>query len=463
MPFALLASGLVAVAPLRAAPGPALPTASDAAASRPVPDYDGRPGKPEPDAAWLGVPRIVLAPLYLVSEFVIRRPLAFVMNAGEHEVLGTQPIDDERGVSPTGRLDLGFRPSLGLYAFYDSVWRGRDELRLHATTWGPDWFSVAAVERVRLSDSQWIGVRGELTHRDDWVFHGLGPESRQADLGRYTATFVEGRLQHETRTADRLAELRTRVGVRSTRFDPAGACCGDFALSERVAQNRYPLPPSISDGYTVLVSRLDLALDGRGERLPPNLPFGSDFSPPPATGAGLRAGGELATSLDARPVFANGPDRRLQWIRYGASSSASLDLTGDQRVVELSVEAEFARPLTGGEVPFTEQPSLGGERLVGFLPGRLIGRSLALAGFRYTWPVWISLDGVLSFEVGNAFGTDLDGFSLERLRSSFGAGVRSIGRPDQHFELLVGFGGETFAAGGEPENLRFVFGWARGF
>jgi hypothetical protein len=466
-PIVILAFGHAGAAPVGAAIEPA--TASPALAAgagpsqpkRAVPDYDGRP-EAEP-SGWVWLPRIVLSPLYLVSEFVIRRPLGLLMRTTEKEVLGTKPIDDERGVTPTGRVDLGFRPSLGLYAFYDSIFADRDELRIHATTWGPKWFSVAALERVYVAESQWVGLRVELTHRDDFVFHGLGPGSRDADLGRYAATFVEGRLEHQTRTPDRLIELETSVLVRRASFDADEACCGDATVAERGAQGRYELPPSIGDGYAAVASRLDLALDTRGERAPENLEPASDFVAPPATGVFARAGGELAASLDARPVVAAGPERRLEWLRYGASAGVSLDLTGDQRVVGLSLAAEFARSLSGGDVPFTEQPSLGGERLNGFLPGRLVDRSLVVGRLDYSWPVWLALDGVISAEAGNVFPAELDGFSVDRLRSSFGVGVRSIGRPDHAFEILFAVGTEPFGEGAEPENVRFVLGWARGF
>jgi hypothetical protein len=45
-------------------------------AKRPVPDYDGRADEPATTGdVLLWFPRVVLFPLYLVSEFVIRRPI----------------------------------------------------------------------------------------------------------------------------------------------------------------------------------------------------------------------------------------------------------------------------------------------------------------------------------------------------------------------------------------------------
>ena len=51
---------------------------------RKLPDYDGRGGTPQtPGQKALWVPRILLSPLYFVSEFVIRRPLGAAITAAE--------------------------------------------------------------------------------------------------------------------------------------------------------------------------------------------------------------------------------------------------------------------------------------------------------------------------------------------------------------------------------------------
>src|SRR5215471_10789725 len=49
---------------------------SHAEPKRDVPDYDGR-GNPDADAgSWaLWIPRVVLSPLYVVNEYVLRRPV----------------------------------------------------------------------------------------------------------------------------------------------------------------------------------------------------------------------------------------------------------------------------------------------------------------------------------------------------------------------------------------------------
>jgi hypothetical protein len=45
-------------------------------ATREVPDYDGRGNEDaHPDSWALWIPRVVLSPLYVISEYVLRRPI----------------------------------------------------------------------------------------------------------------------------------------------------------------------------------------------------------------------------------------------------------------------------------------------------------------------------------------------------------------------------------------------------
>src|SRR5215470_800720 len=62
---------------------------------RPVPDYDGRGDEPTTAGdVLLYVPRIVLFPLYLVSEYGVRRPMEWLV------------INAERGQWPSLILDF---------------------------------------------------------------------------------------------------------------------------------------------------------------------------------------------------------------------------------------------------------------------------------------------------------------------------------------------------------------------
>ncbi|HYP90115.1 MAG TPA: hypothetical protein VEQ59_18220, partial [Polyangiaceae bacterium] len=57
--------------------GAATARAEEPPPKRAKPDYDGRGGTPQPPARKaLWVPRVLLFPAYVVSEYLVRRPLA---------------------------------------------------------------------------------------------------------------------------------------------------------------------------------------------------------------------------------------------------------------------------------------------------------------------------------------------------------------------------------------------------
>ncbi len=116
---------------------------------REVPDYAGRPDAPASagDVA-LWVPRILFFPLYVVSEYVLRRPIgAFLVTAEKknwpaslYNFFAFGP-DHKAGFAPLVLADFGFNPSVGLYAFWDDAGFKGNDLSVHGATWGEDWIA----------------------------------------------------------------------------------------------------------------------------------------------------------------------------------------------------------------------------------------------------------------------------------------------------------------------------------
>jgi hypothetical protein len=110
---------------------------------REVPDYDGRGDPPTTTGdVLLWGPRIALAPPYLVSEYLLRRPLGFVITNAERSGVPilvydffTFGPDHNAGVFPTAFVDFGFLPSVGLYAFWNDAFTPGHDLRLRGATW----------------------------------------------------------------------------------------------------------------------------------------------------------------------------------------------------------------------------------------------------------------------------------------------------------------------------------------
>lgn len=436
--------------------------AADAPEERPVPDYDGRGDDPTTAgdvAIW--VPRLVLSPLYLVSEYGVRRPLGWVVsNAEQHHV----PMllysfftfaDGDAGLVPTAFVEFGFQPSVGFYFWYDHFLFEENRLRVHGATWGPDWLRITVGDRIELDgDRREIGLRGEATHRPDGLFYGIGPDSRESDESRYQYDQLDARLHYTTRFW-RSSAVSVFAGARRATFGD-DVCCDDPSIDDRIASGQMTVPPGYPDGYAVWRWGAELAFDTRRPR------------PARGTGVRLELGGEQ--SADVSDPTSRG------WVRYGASAGGYLDLTGQNRTLGLSVHTAFADPFGSGEVPFTEMVTVGGEAprtelvtvgrqgpLRGFHETRLLGRSAAAAALEYRWPIWVWLDGTMHFAMGNVFGAHLAGFDPDLLRMSFGLGVSAPMSRDHTVDFLVAAGTEPIGDGASITSFRLVLGANRGF
>jgi hypothetical protein len=425
---------------------------------RPVPDYDGRGQEPTTagDVA-LWVPRIVLSPLYLVSEYVVRRPLGWLVTSLERERVPEALLEffqfgpnNEIAIVPTALYDLGFKPSVGLYARWNDFLTQGHGLRLHFATWGPGWLRLTLAERYEWNDEDnRLQLSGEFTRRPDGLFYGIGLDNDEDNVSRYQYERLEAVLSFASEFW-RASSFRSAARVRSMEFDDDGTCCDEPSIGQRVARgtlrDRFGdplgLPPGF-EGYRLYAQGLRLIVDSRRER--------------PQPGSGLRLGvdGEYAFDIDD-------PLAR-RWVRYGAAAGAFLDLTGLDRVLHLQVMALMITAIAG-EVPFSELIDLGDVGpLKGFIEGWVIGQSAAAATLEYAWPVWVWLDATMHVAIGNAFGPDFAGFDVSAGRLSTGIGLRSVDERDHGFVLLVGLGTEPVRDGAEIDTVRLVFGGSRVF
>lgn len=436
--------------PEKPAPPPPPKPASGESPKRALPDYDGRGDPPTTagDVA-LWVPRVLLSPLYFTTEYLIRRPLGWLITTAEQNqwpsaiknvfVFGP---DKKAGVVPTAFLDLGFRASVGVYAFWDDLLGPGNHLRLHASTFGLDWLQGALADRIPLGKDTSIDLRVEGVHRPDQLFAGFGPRTLESDRMRYGIDRFLARPVFETEGFWRSSRVLVEAGFNAVRFRE-DACCDDPSIEARVREGRAVLPPAYDTGYTAFYQRGEIVIDTR--------------EPRPANQTGLRLETYVEQGANARKT-------RSTWVKYGATAGGILDLKNN-RTVSLSLATLFVDPLTGGgEIPFTEQVVLGGSGpMRGYLYGRLTDRSAAVMTLKYKWPIWVFLDGAAQVAMGNVFGAHLDDFPTRLLRMSAAIGIESVGRPDHTFEVLTGFGTETIDNGFQVSSVRLLFGTNRGF
>ena len=423
--------------------------ANGSSPKRELPDFDGR-GEPPTTAGdvLLWVPRVVFAPFYFVSEFVIRRPLAWLITTAERKQWPTAirdfflfGPDKKAGIVPTAFLDFGFRASVGFYAFWDDLLGKGNHLRLHASTLGVDWLQGAIADKIPVGKKSFFDLRLEGIHRPDYVFHGMGPRTLQGDRMRFGIDQVQGKTVFETFWW-KGSRATIEGGVRYVDFRD-DACCEDPSVVSQVRAGRFPAPPGFDAGYTAAFQRAELTVDSRDER--------------PASQTGVRLELQAEQGSNVRRSTDN-------WIKYGASAGAFLDVKNN-RTLSLSATTLFVDPVSdGATIPFTEQIVLGGSGpMRGYLYGRLVDRSAAIATLKYRWPIWIFLDGTMQASVGNVYGAGLRDFEAKLLRFSGAVGIESIGSADHTFEFLFGLGSETFDQGASLNSVRLLFGTNRGF
>jgi hypothetical protein len=447
------------------------PAASPAAARGPddrrqPPDYSGRPEPTSVGEVALWVPRVVLFPLYLVSEYLVRRPLGWLASTAEREHWPTLVLDfltfgEDRqgGIVPTGMIDYGMRPSIGVYAFWDDFIARGNDLRFRAAYGGSRLYQLRLSDRLALGTGK-LSLTGVYDSRPDNVFHGIGDNGIER-RSRYFLSTARAVVAYAFPWV-RSSHARVSGGLREVSLDGDGHCCEDPSVNEQVRAGVFEAPPGMDQVFDVLDQNAELVLDSRWPRAPEHLELASDYVTPPGTGVrlALRGGASELTgqTLAPRTALADA------WVHYGASLGGYLDVTGEQRAVSATVIVDFADPLGQGDVPLTDLISLGGERpLRGFLANQFVNRSAAALRLEYRWPVAVWLDGSLQYEAGNVFGKGLSGFELASLRSSFGLGLAMLGSQDHTFQALVAFGTEPYDAGARIDSFRFALGTTAGF
>lgn len=434
-----------------------------------MPDYDGRPEPASFGDGMLWVPRVVFFPLYVVSEYVVRRPLGWLVSTAEYEHWPTLVIDfltfgdRQGGIVPTALIDYGLRPSVGFYAFWNDFIVADNDLRFRGAYGGAGLYQLRLLDRFPLGSGR-LSLNASYDSRPDNVFHGIGRMDRslQSELrSRYYRAVARAGARYHLPGA-RSSYAHFGVDLREVELDGDRSCCEEPSVNERVQAGDFELPPGMGQVYDVSDQGVEIVLDSRWPRQPGSLELASDYMAPPGHGVRLALRGNLTEVIDQS--LAAGRSLADAWVHYGASLGGFVDITGHQRSLGLTAIADLVDPLGSGEVPLTDLVTLGGDRpLRGFLAGQFAGRSLAALRFEYRWPVAVWLDGTLTYETGSVFDERFSDFDLAAFRSSFGFGLQAVGVQDHVFQTLIAVGTESHGAGAEIDSVRFVFGTTAGF
>jgi hypothetical protein len=417
---------------------------SRAERKREVPDYDGRGNQDAGAESWaLWIPRIILSPLYVANEYVLRRPLGAIVARAERDRWSDTAArvfssggGDRNLIAPTARFDHGRLPSVGVYYARDDAFAAGNLLALHVATWGPRSIWLSLADRYALDESSGVQARAAFRRSRDHLFTGVGPDVTADTRSRYGLERIEGSVGYRRQLAP-ASRLDAETGLRRTRF-VEGDCCDDPSLDQRIAAREVMPPPGYRETYTAAYAHVDLTLDSRRPR------------PEPGGGVFLHARGTPSLAGDGR-----------SWIQYGVVVGGALDLTGRRRTLTTQLALDFVDPLSGDTIPFTEYAELDGELMPGFIGGWITGRSAVAAQLAYSWPVWLGVDARTRLSIGNAFGEHLGGASPRKLRMSGDVGLTTSSHRDHGLEIVLGVGTETFEQGADVASVRVMLGSRR--
>lgn len=424
---------LVGTAPLPPPPSQAPIPASPSTEATATTSLDGRsPAPPTAREGLAWIPRLVLMPAHLTTEYVIRRPIVAFVRWGDEHYLWKRIYDTftwnggRAGVYPIGNIDLGLNASGGVALFWHGFGVAENTVNASASG-GHDVLVAGARDRFQLfrDRSGVLILHGDYTNRPDGLFYGLGPATR-TDGETGFSYWVTGAGAGIDGNLGGFSHAVVQVDYRRARFDGSRSSVPAPTLDQRFGgTGQPPLPPGFS-GYQIVEPWVLLVLDSRNPR------------PEWATGTGVRFEWRGGYGIDPG-------DTQTQFVSTGGRAAAFYDFTGAHHVLALDVAANIAQNLRRNEIPFWELPSLGGtDWMRGFLNGRLRGPSTATAAVEYRYPCWMFLDGELFTEVGNAFGERLDGFAPERLFLSYGFALRSNIAPQTPIGLTMAFASNRF-------------------
>jgi hypothetical protein len=413
---------------------------------RTLPDYDSRGSAERGGPAALWVPRVLLFPAYVVTEYGIRQPIGYAVRGAERAGFAELfASSSDYKLFPTVVVDFGFRTSIGVYAGVNNLWVKGHEVRLRVAYGGGGFLKVKFKDRyVFEGKRQRLGVIGSYRERADDTYGGLGPDIRYNldRVGRFSTRVTEGGVRYEY-GLESPTNFTLDGLVRDVRFG-SKSCCGP-ALVDQIARGQIAAPPGFGEGFLgiheQIVGSVDTrrALTSRGPWARAEVQFGADVS--------LRNPGSQ------------------RWTNFGVELGGGFSLPELNQRIQLSVAGLFAEQLARDPIPLTGLVHLGGEQyLRGFGDGALYGQSALVATLKYSWPVWLLLDGTFHVAAGNTFGPHLRGFEPDKLRLSFGPGLStSVIDENKLLDFLVAFGSDTFEQGARISSIRVTVGLTEGF
>ena len=411
---------------------------------RPVPDYDGREEPTTVTDVLLWIPRVVLFPVRIVVDYGVRHPVGWVVSKAEHskgfkrfvrdffrEVENANPL-----IFPVALVDFGFKPSIGARV----IWRRgylvpNSDVTVRAGTGGTDWWRLDGGIKSKIGALRTTALAG-ANARPDYVFYGIGRDTPNEAKARYAARRLFARGSIGGHIED-VGDATMFFGLTDNEL--SSSTYGDEpSIEEQVAAGRITaLPAGYEDDYRTgrVGARitLDTRFDGKRAR----------------SGARLDAAVERVYNLTSETAWT-----RLELMIGG---SVLIDAIAERKL-DIRIGAELVEPDHDDTiVPFPELATIAnGSWLRGLPPGRVYGQSAAAFLFDYNWPLAAWLDAHAHFGAGNVFAKELSGFSLGRLRGSFGGALTIAGLSERQIGVSLTFGTEPLGGDFDVTSSRLI-------
>jgi hypothetical protein len=355
------------------------------------------------------------------------------------------------GVRPEFQYATSFLPSVGARLFYRRLpWGHGSELMARFRTAGP----AVLLGQVGASGPDWLGlsVLASWQRRNDWLFAGNGPNSKEdlASAGqepaRYGADMLRGEVRWTRRFPGRLigkahgALDRRDYTTNSTLKSPSVATV--FGLPpETCAALGLPQPCVNENEMPGFHNGLRVAHLGAG--------IGIDLRDPVRDGGGfsLMVDGDVAQGIAGDPSqFAS---TSVEMVVGGGINDHLLLFRGRAGLVE---------KLNSAPIPFEELfiPT-GRDDMRGFPAGRFRGQSGLVGSAEYRWYLSAYLDATLFVDVGTVAGARFAGLDSAHWFPSVGLGFRYY-KPHGPYWQAQALNGIQIAY--SPEYLRLLFSLA---
>jgi hypothetical protein len=410
---------------------------SEASSSGPRRDatyYRGRSREPTAEEALLWIPRVVLFPIHLVTEYLLRIPVLALLTWAERNHLFAlfelifNPTPDFSW-SPTITLEAGVFALPGLSARWRNMGIAGHELRIAGTLAGDTFWSAALRDTWTFAPIH-VGVRGGHSTRPDRAYYGLGPGSpgvRTNFSETRSEAFAFLGVTHESHVRVELTGGWSRevIGLGNAP-----------AMQTRVEEGGAPgLGP-----FELLLVSLDVRLDTRRAQ---------------EENGGVRARAAATYGLDPA-------SDRTTFLAIDVDVEAAAEVSAPDRVLAARVHVTETVPLGSGPVPFLHLATLGWSNHQGFVLGRFRGEAAFLAEIRYRYPVHYFVDLQWIASVGNVFARDFSDFSAGALTGSFGLGLRTRRTGSDPIEITLAVGTTRFDSNLSIESVRFYLSTTEG-